>query len=71
MYDQLLSCRLYSDFLYFGQLKYPEIANARSFHKMCVKEMKMFSDCVKQYSLRACQYSPDLKKDFKVTTIDI
>lgn len=49
----LASCRLYSDYLYFG------IANksAEDFHEKVSESLQLFEGCLTEYTTRSCVYN--------------
>lgn len=59
----LLSCRLYSDYLYFG------IANksAEDFHEKVSESLQLFEGCLTEYTMRSCVYNTTVNNAMPVS----
>uniref|UniRef100_A0A8C4N7L5 Carbohydrate (N-acetylgalactosamine 4-sulfate 6-O) sulfotransferase 15 n=1 Tax=Eptatretus burgeri TaxID=7764 RepID=A0A8C4N7L5_EPTBU len=65
LHNSILSappCRLYSDYLYFGQHN----KSVEDFHKKTEESINMFLNCTSEYSLRVCVYDFKLSIDMSV-----
>lgn len=58
-----LSCRLYSDYLYFG------IANksAEDFHEKVSESLQLFEGCLTEYTIRSCVYNTTVNNAMPVS----
>jgi len=58
-----LSCRLYSDYLYFG------IANksAEDFHEKVSESLQLFEGCLTEYTMRSCVYNTTVNNAMPVS----
>lgn len=59
----LSSCRLYSDYLYFG------IANksAEDFHEKVSESLQLFEGCLTEYTMRSCVYNTTVNNAMPVS----
>lgn len=61
--SSLSSCRLYSDYLYFG------IANksAEDFHEKVSESLQLFEGCLTEYTMRSCVYNTTVNNAMPVS----
>lgn len=59
----LLSCRLYSDYLYFGSAN----KSAEDFHEKVSESLQLFEGCLTEFTMRSCVYNTTVNNAMPVS----
>lgn len=63
MFKFVSSCRLYSDYLYFGSAN----KSAEDFHEKVSESLQLFEGCLTEFTMRSCVYNTTVNNAMPVS----